>query len=118
MIECSLGRQMPDENRSPDSYVPMTPPASLGSPSQRHHLLCVSSICCAVMIVWCTEFGSPPVYGPPGTLRVDSGYSSCRLPSEWPSSCGVISGPCGEPPDVVASVPPMPPYVFVLARIS
>ena len=29
-----------------------------------------------------------------------------------------MSGPCGLPPDVVACVPPMPPYVNVLASAS
>jgi hypothetical protein len=36
------------------------------------------------------------------------------VPNEWPSSCSEISGPCGEPPEVVAFVPPIPPYVNVL----
>src|SRR5262245_24060650 len=109
MIECWLGRQMFDENRLPLSKRSILPPDSESSPSQRHHFRWPSSICCTVAIVWWIEDGSPPVYRPPGTLRAEYGYSSCRPPSECPSSWGLISGPWGLPPEVVASPPPMPP---------
>ena len=59
--------------------------------------------------VWWKEPGSVLGCGLPGTSRAEYGYSSDSCPSEWPSSCMEMSGPCGLPPDVVACVPPMPP---------
>src|SRR3954451_17138195 len=119
MIECLLGRQMLKLRFWPPSKRPMTPPASLGSPSQRHHLVCVESIVASVRSVWWIDDGSPPVYVPPRTPRVRESYSSCRPPSEWPISCGLISAESALPPVAVAIAPPAPPYVFELpsARI-
>ena len=90
------------------------PPDLDSSPSQRNHLACAVIIWAAlVMSVWWNpEFplgSAVPVKHGRTTSRSKYGYSSASVPSEWPSSCSEISGPCGEPPDVVASTPPMPP---------
>ncbi len=117
IIECSLGRQTLVVLCAPPScggpqVLPravMMPPERLSSHSQRNHLSWPLTISSCVKRLWWNEPGSVFGCAPPGTSRLEYGYSSASVPSECPSSCVEISGPCGLPPDVVACVPPMPP---------
>ena len=126
IIECSLGRQTFELRVAPLSWggphvlprAVMIPPERLSSHSQRNHFRLPAIISSCVKRLWWNEPGSVFGCAPPGTSRDEYGYSSASVPSEWPSSWSEISGPCGLPPEVVACVPPMPPYVNVFASAS